>query len=82
MEGESIRRPLMWNGSPSAAIYTYGAICTVGPASCRSAGIRPAGMPVLLSFAATGEVSTCVVSPGHRRDYATELAKHSNKLKR
>lgn len=39
-------------------------------------------MPVLLNFAATGEVSTCVASTGHRRDYVAELAKHSAKLKR
>ena len=38
-------------------------------------------MPDLLSFAATGEVSNCVVSTGHRREYVTELAKHSTKLK-
>ena len=38
-------------------------------------------MPVLLNFAATGEVSNCVVSTGHRRDYVTELAKHSTSLK-
>jgi len=39
-------------------------------------------MPVLLNFAATSEVSNCVVSPGHRRDYVTELAQHRTKLKR
>jgi hypothetical protein len=42
----------------------------------------PGKMRVLLNFAATGEVSTCVVSPGQRREYITELAKRSTKFKR
>jgi hypothetical protein len=38
-------------------------------------------MPVLLSFASTGEVSTCVVSTGQWSEYVAKLAKHSTSLK-